>query len=256
VTGAAAADTIVVPYNDGAGVEPVFGAAGEQIAAVIVEPVAANMGVVPPADGFLESLRALCDAHGSLLVFDEVITGFRVARGGAQERFGVLPDLTCLGKVMGGGLPCAAFGGRVDVMECLAPSGPVYQAGTLSGNPVAVAAGLAALSLVEDLDPYGDLEARAEALVGGLSDALASVELTVNGAGSLFSLFFTPGPVRRFAEARAADHERYGRFFHAMLDQGVYLPPSGYEAWFLGTAHTDEDIERTVEAAGRAAGEL
>jgi glutamate-1-semialdehyde 2,1-aminomutase len=255
VTGAAAADTVVVPYGDLRAVAEAFAAAPEQMAAVIVEPVAANMGVVLPAGDFLQGLRALCDEHGALLVFDEVITGFRLARGGAQELFGVRPDLTCLGKIMGGGFPCAAFGGRADVMERLAPAGPVYQAGTLSGNPVAVAAGLAALRLIDQEDPHPSLRARAGRLVQGLSAACADagVDAGANRAESLFSLFFTREPVIDFASARRADHQAYARFFHAMLDRGVWLPPSGYEAWFLSAAHSDEDVERTIESARGAA---
>jgi glutamate-1-semialdehyde 2,1-aminomutase len=216
------------------------------------------MGVVPPVDGFLEGLRQACDRSGSLLVFDEVITGFRLARGGAQELFGVVPDLTCLGKVMGGGFPCAALGGRRHIMEQLAPTGPVYQAGTLSGNPVAVAAGLAALRLIDEIDPYPALRDRAERITEGLRQAFgaAGIPHTINRCESLFSVFFAQGPVLDHRRARAADHERFARFFHGMLDAGVYLPPSGYEAWFLGTAHGDDEVERTVHAATKAAAEL
>ena len=255
VTGAAAADTVVVPFNDLVAVSDVV---DEQVACVVVEPVAVNMGVVPPAEGFLQGLREVCDEHGALLVFDEVITGFRLGLGGAQGYYGVVPDLTCLGKVMGGGFPCAAFGGRRDVMERLAPSGPVYQAGTLSGNPVAVAAGLAALRLAKDTDPYPELTAHAERLADGLTATFdaAGVPATVNRAASLFSVFFSEGPVTDYATARAADHQAYARFFHAMLDRGIYLPPSGFEGWFLSTAHTDEDIERTLDAAREAAEEM
>jgi glutamate-1-semialdehyde 2,1-aminomutase len=255
VTPGAAADTIVLPFNDPAAVEQAFARQGEQIAAVIVEPVAANMGVVPPGPGFLEALRTVTIDHGALLIFDEVITGFRLARGGAQQLFDVAPDLSTLGKIMGGGFPCAAFGGRRDVMEHLAPVGPVYQAGTLSGNPVAVAAGLAALDILQRLDPYPDLRSQASRLTEGLASTLgaSASACSVNRVESLFSVFFSQGPVAGYADAKAADHQRYARFFHAMLDEGVYLPPSGYEAWFVSTAHGDEEIDRTLEAAGRAA---
>jgi glutamate-1-semialdehyde 2,1-aminomutase len=258
VTAGAAGDTLVLAYNDLEAVEEAFGAGGESIACVIVEPVAANMGVVPPEPGFLKGLRSLCDAAGSLLVFDEVITGFRLGLGGAQGLYGVAPDLTCLGKVMGGGFPCAAFGGRRDVMEHLAPVGPVYQAGTLSGNPVAVAAGLTALELAEELDPYPGLAATASKLAEGLGDVFseAGLPVTINRVESLFSVFFADGPVRNYADAGAADHDRFARFFHALLDQGINLPPSGYEGWFLTTAHGDEEVERTLEAAGRAVRKL
>ena len=251
VTEGAAADTAVLPFNDLDAVGDAFAEIGDRVAAVIVEPVAANMGVVPPAPGFLEGLRSLTSAHGALLIFDEVITGFRVARGGAQELFGISPDLTVLGKVMGGGFPCAALGGRADVMERLAPVGPVYQAGTLSGNPVAVAAGLAALQLVEETAPYASLASAAERLTSGLREALvsASIPHTINRVGSLFSVFLGTGEVRSYEDARAADHDAYARLFRGMLERGVYLPPSGYEAWFLSTAHDDEQIERTIEAA-------
>jgi glutamate-1-semialdehyde 2,1-aminomutase len=220
-----------------------------------VEPVAANMGVVPPSPGFLDALRTLCSDHGALLVFDEVITGFRLAPGGAQSLFGVAPDLTCLGKVMGGGFPCAAFGGRRDVMEYLAPIGPVYQAGTLSGNPVAVAAGLAALDLIEELDPYAELAKHAEQLANGLSEAFDAVGVPhqINRVESLFSVFFSDGPVMDYESARAADHALFATFFHAMLEAGIYLPPSGYEAWFPSTAHGSIELERTLEVAAEAA---
>ena len=255
VTAGAAADTIVLAYNDLEAAEEAFARWGEEIACVLVEPVAANMGVVPPGPGFLDGLRRLCDEHGGLLVMDEVITGFRLARGGAQEVFGVPGDLTCLGKVMGGGFPCAAIAGRADVMERLAPLGAVYQAGTLSGNPVAVAAGLATLRLIEEANPYPLLRAVADRLVEGLSEVLegAGIPHTINRVESLFSLFFAGGPVTGYASAREADHRRYARFFHGMLGAGVYLPPSGYEAWFVSTAHGEAEIDRTIEATGDAA---
>jgi glutamate-1-semialdehyde 2,1-aminomutase len=255
VTEGAARDTVVLPFNDVDAVMEVFDEAGREVAAVVVEPVAANMGVVPPDRGFLEGLRDLTAEHRALLVFDEVITGFRLARGGAQERLGIEPDLTILGKVMGGGFPCAAFGGRAEIMEHLAPAGPVYQAGTLSGNPVAVAAGLAALDLIERTDPYPALSRTADALVTGVEEALeeAGVPYALNRTESLFSVFFgEQEPVREYEGAHAADHDAYARFFHAMLERGVYLPPSGYEAWFLGTAHGTEEVERTLEAAREA----
>ncbi|GIU97691.1 MAG: glutamate-1-semialdehyde 2,1-aminomutase [Actinomycetota bacterium] len=251
VTEGTARDTLKAPYNDLTAAGELFAAHGERIAVVVVEPVAANMGVVPPIPGFLEGLRELCTEYGALLLFDEVITGFRIAYGGAQTLYGVTPDLTTLGKVMGGGFPCAAFGGRAEIMAHLAPVGPVYQAGTLSGNPVAVAAGIAALDLARKLDPYPDLERLAARLASELADAFAATDLaaTINRAGSLLSVAFTPGPVRNFEAVRAADHERFARFFHHLLAHGVLLPPSGYELWSLSAAHGDVEIDRIVEAA-------
>ncbi len=250
VTEGAARDTLTVPFNDLDAVRALFSERGSDVAVVAVEPVAANMGVVAPEPGFLEGLRAICDEHGALLLFDEVITGFRIAYGGAQSYYGVTPDLTALGKVMGGGFPCAAFGGRADLMAHLAPDGPVYQAGTLSGNPVAVAAGIATLALARLEDPYPRLEATAGVLTDGIETAFTEVGIpaTVNRAGSLFSVFFTESPVRNFDEARAADHDRYGRFFHHMLANGIALPPSGYELWTLSTTHGPEETERILGA--------
>ncbi len=254
VTEGSARDTITAPFNDLETVRAVFSERGREIAVVAVEPVAANMGVVPPAPGFLEGLRAICDAHGALLLFDEVITGFRIAYGGAQTHYGVTPDLTALGKVMGGGFPCAAFGGRRDVMAQLAPTGPVYQAGTLSGNPVAVAAGIAALDLARTLDPYPYLEATADTLIGGLADGFADagIPVTINRAGSLFSVFFTGEEgevIADFAGATAADHGRFARFFHHMLAGGVWLPPSGYELWTLSATLGPDEVGRVIETA-------
>jgi len=250
VTEGAARDTLTVPFNDVEALGSVFAERGDAIAAVIVEPVAANMGVVPPEPGFLERLRELTTVHGALLVFDEVITGFRIAFGGAQSVYAVIPDLTILGKVMGGGFPCAAFGGRRDVMERLAPVGPVYQAGTLSGNPVAVATGIAALDLAKELEPYETLAGTASALAEGLANRLEEkgFDVTVNRVGSMLSVFFSPGPVRDFAGARAANHERFARFFHHLLDRGVWLPPSGYELWTLGTEHGEAEIKQVLDA--------
>ena len=238
----AAGDTVVVPYNDlDAAAEAVMNY-GEGLAAIIVEPVAANMGVVPPEPGYLETLRRLCDVSGALLVFDEVITGFRVARGGAQERFGVLPDLTVLGKIVGGGLPLAAFGGRAEIMELLAPAGPVYQAGTLAGNPLATAAGLSVLRRLRG-DVYERLERSAALLEEGLAP-----RGHVQRVGALLTLFMADGPIRNFEDARASDTERYGALFRHALEEGVYLPPSQFEALFPSTAHGEEEIERTVAA--------
>ncbi len=245
----ATGDTVVCAYNNVDAAAAAVERYGEGLAAILVEPVAGNMGVVPPQPGFLEALRALCDASGALLVFDEVITGFRVARGGAQERYAVRPDLTVLGKIVGGGLPLAAFGGRGDVMSELAPSGAVYQAGTLSGNPLATAAALVHLRRLRDPAVYDSLEEKAARLEAGLREAVGSSAITLQRVGSMSTLFFHPGPVRDFAEAAASDTERYASFFRHMLERGVALAPSQFEAMFVSTAHGEAEIGRTVEAA-------
>jgi glutamate-1-semialdehyde 2,1-aminomutase len=242
VTSGAAHDTIVVPYNDVDAVAAAVEGWGEGLAAIVVEPVAGNMGVVPPLPGFLEALRALCDASGALLVFDEVITGFRVARGGAQERFGVVPDLTILGKIAGGGLPLAAFGGRAEVMEQLAPGGHVYQAGTLSGNPLATAAALSVLRRLRDPAVYDELERRGARLEAGLAPFG-----TIQRVGGMATLFMRQAPVRNLADARASNTDRYASLFRHLLEHGVYFPPSQFEALFISLAHGDDEIERTVQ---------
>jgi glutamate-1-semialdehyde 2,1-aminomutase len=235
--------TVAIPFNSIDAVESTFGRHGDRIASVIVEPVAGNMGCIPPAPGFLEALRALCTKHGALLIFDEVMTGFRVARGGAQQRFGIEPDLTTIGKVIGGGLPIAAYGGRQDIMEKVAPTGPVYQAGTLSGNPLAVAAGIAMLGYLRDHpEVYEILEARAAQLF-----ANPPAGLTVNRVGAMFTLFFTNQPVTDYESAKASDTARFARYFHHMLAGGVYLAPSQFEAGFISTAHSEADIKHTVD---------
>lgn len=243
--------TIVVPFGDVAAVEQAFAENGDDIAAVILEPIGGNMGVVPPPDGFLASLRDITRRNGSLLIFDEVITGFRVGLGGAQELYGVTPDLTVLGKIIGGGLPCAAYGGGADVMECLAPLGGVYQAGTLSGNPLAVAAGTVMLEILRDDPPYERLDALAELLASGLRDAAveAGVPVQQNRVGSMQTLFFTDTPVTDYASAKMADTETYGWFFHGMLDHGAHFAPSQFEACFVSTAHDEDAIAQTVQAA-------
>jgi glutamate-1-semialdehyde 2,1-aminomutase len=247
-----AALTIVVPYNDLDIVERAFDSHAGEIAAVVVEPVAGNMGVVPPQGDFLNGLRMIADAHEALLVFDEVITGFRVAWGGAQARYKVRPDLTCLGKIIGGGLPVGAYGGRRQIMEQVAPLGAVYQAGTLSGNPLAMAAGIAALDAISSLpDAYDRLDALGAKLEQGLRDAArkARIPLVVNRVGSMLTPFFADRAVTNYASAKRSNLGSFSRFFHGMLERGVYLPPSQFEAAFISLAHTDADISRTVMAA-------
>jgi glutamate-1-semialdehyde 2,1-aminomutase len=253
VSSTTAANTLTADYNDIRSVEQLAEAHAGEVAALFVEPIAGNMGVVPPEDGFLEGLRAICDRHGMLLVFDEVITGFRVGAGGVQGASGVRPDLTCLGKIIGGGLPVGAYGGRASLMQLVAPAGPVYQAGTLSGNPLAMTAGLWSL---DQLSPklYRTLDGLGAALQEGLTDAAskAGVSLHVNRVGSLVTPFFTHEKVADYRTARTADTAAYGRFFQAMLARGIYPPPSQFEAWFLSTAHTPRHIDRTIAAAREA----
>ncbi|HET7501189.1 MAG TPA: glutamate-1-semialdehyde 2,1-aminomutase [Kofleriaceae bacterium] len=248
----AARDTVVVPYNDLASVERVVSAG--DVAAIIIEPVAGNMGLVAPAPGYLEGLRQVTARHGTVLIFDEVMTGFRVAYGGAQARFGIQPDLTTIGKIIGGGLPAAAFGGRADIMQKLAPLGPVYQAGTLSGFPLAMAAGLKAMEILGRPGTYDRLEVLGKKLGDGLlaTAQAARVPAVMNRVGSMLTLFFAPGPVTDYASAKAADTARFGSFFRKMRDRGVFLPPSQFEAMFVSLAHTDEDIDHIL-AAARAA---
>ena len=247
-----AAHTITLPYNDAGAVQQVFDELGGEIACVIVEPVAGNMNMVPPAAGFLETLRDACSASGAVLIFDEVMTGFRVAKGGAQALFGIEPDLTTLGKVVGGGMPAAAFGGRAEIMASIAPDGPVYQAGTLSGNPVAMAAGLATLELIDAPGFYEHLGERTKQLTDGLAGAAAEADiaLCVEQLGGMFGFVFTEsGPVRSFAQVAAADIERFRAFFHGMLDEGVYFAPSAFEAGFVSAAHGESEIQQTLDAA-------
>ena len=254
VTASMAQDTLVADYNDVSSVEEYFAANQDQIACVIVEPIAANMGVVQPEPGFLEGLRKATADNGALLVFDEVVSGYRVGYGGAQHLYGVTPDITCLGKIVGGGLPVGAYGGSREIMETVSPLGPMYQAGTLSGNPVAIAAGLATLRILQRPGTYEGLEARAAALAEGLGEAFAKAEtpLNINRVGSMMTLFFSPSDVTGWASVSASDKGGFARFFHRMLEEGVYLPPSPFEAMFVSTAHSDDDIQATIEAAGRA----
>ena len=255
-----ARDTLVLPYNDLQAVEQAFSQYGDEIACVIVEPVAANMGVVPPAPGFLQGLREVTRRYGSLLIFDEVITGFRLGLAGAQGYYGVVPDLTCMGKVIGGGMPVGAYGGRAELLDMVAPEGPVYQAGTLAGNPVAVACGLATLEVLEEGGEslYGQLRQKAEQLNREIRRAAreAGVELTVTQVESLSSWFFQPGPVTDYASVLNSDTGAFAVFFRAMLERGIYLAPSQFEAVFISAAHSREDLERTAEAARQALREV
>lgn len=247
-----AEQTITIPYNDKNALVAAFKKHGDELAGAIIEPVAGNMGCVTPRDGYLEELRELCTKHGTVLIFDEVMTGFRVAPGGVQARFGVTPDITTLGKIIGGGLPVGAYGGRREIMESIAPAGPVYQAGTLSGNPLAVAAGLTTLRLLHETPGiYEQLEVRSKRLFEGLKAAASRHGISVTGhqVGAMFSLYFTDEDVWDYADAKAADAERFGRFFHEMLDRGVYLAPSAFEALFPGLRHDDAIIDQTLKAA-------
>jgi glutamate-1-semialdehyde 2,1-aminomutase len=255
--------TVVAPFNDFDAVKQIFAANKNQIAGIIVEPVPGNAGLYLPKPGYLEFLSEITKADGALLIFDEVMTGFRLARGGAQERFGIAPDLSCFGKVIGGGLPVGAFGGRAEIMDCLAPLGPVYQAGTLSGNPLAMAAGLANLAELngkaesekrESGNAYAQLEELGAQLEAGMKDAAASAKIpvTFNRCGSMFCGYFTSAPVHNVADAMTSDRERFRKFFHAMLDEGIYFAPSQFESGFISTAHTAADIEKTVRAAAQA----
>ena len=251
--------TITLSFNDSDEVGAAFAELGDQIACIIVEPIAGNMNMVPPAEGFLETLREECTKAGSLLIFDEVMTGFRVAKGGAQSIFGVEPDLTTFGKVIGGGMPAAAYAGRADVMASLAPDGPVYQAGTLSGNPVAMAAGLKTLELIDDDAFWDALSAKTQKLVDGLAGAAddAGIPLAVENRGGMFGMVFTDaGPVRSYAQVASADTDRFTRFFHGMLEEGVYFAPSAFEAGFVSIAHSDDDLDETIAAAAKVLGNL
>jgi len=254
VTASFARDTLLADYNDVESVRGLLGANPGEVACVIVEPVAGNMGPVPPQPGFLEGLREVTRGAGAMLVFDEVITGFRVAQGGAQSIYGVQPDITCLGKIVGGGMPVGAYGARAEIMETVSPLGPMYQAGTLSGNPVAMAAGAATISATGAPGFYEELERKGARLQAGLQAAFnaGEVPLTINRVGSMLTLFFNPGPVTSWAEVSKSDKDAFAKFFHRMLDEGVYLPPSAFEAMFVSAAHTTEDIDATIAAAGRA----
>lgn len=247
-------ETLTATYNDIDSFKALFAEYQNEIAAVIIEPIPGNMGLILPEEGFLEALRELTKENGSLLIFDEVISGFRASLGGAQKRFGIMPDLTCLGKIIGGGLPVGAFGGRADIMDHLAPVGDVYQAGTLSGNPLAMKAGYTTLCELQKRNPYADLDARAKRLKEGLAVAADAhgVRATINQVGSLLTVFFTDRPVHTYADAQTSSVDQYRIFFQALLAEGIHLPPSQFECWFISTAHTDADIEKTTQAAEKA----
>jgi glutamate-1-semialdehyde 2,1-aminomutase len=250
--------TISLPYNDLEKVKECFSKYGKEIAAVIIEPVAGNMGVVPPTQGFLQGLREICTEHDTLLIFDEVMTGFRVAFGGAQERYGVAPDITCLGKIVGGGMPVGAYGGKAEIMDKVAPAGPMYQAGTMSGNPVSMAAGIKTLKILKDEQQYQNLEYRSQYLADELkkrSDA-HNIPVTINRVGSMFTVFFQNGPVTNFNDAKKSDTKRFAKYFHGMLERGVFIPPSQYEAWFVSTAHGEEDLHHTIHSHEQVMKEL
>jgi glutamate-1-semialdehyde 2,1-aminomutase len=254
VPAAFARETVVLPYNDAAALDAGFAANPGQVACVILEPYIGNVGFIKPDAGYLQHVRKACSANGAILIFDEVMTGFRISRGGVQEVEKITPDLTCLGKIIGGGLPVGAFGGRAEIMDQLAPLGPVYQAGTLSGNPLAMAAGIASLQLLDELNPYAKLEVLGRQVCGAALAAAKTKGLPLQApqAGSMFSLFFTPTPVRDMPTALASDAKLFGRFFHACLTDGVYLPPSAYESWFLSTAHEGAAIARACEIITKA----
>jgi glutamate-1-semialdehyde 2,1-aminomutase len=250
--------TISIPFNNLEKLKECFETYGKEIAAVIVEPVAGNMGVVPPAKGFLEALRDICTNHDSLLIFDEVMTGFRVAFGGAQEKYGVAPDLTCLGKIIGGGMPVGAYGGKAEIMDMVAPAGPMYQAGTMSGNPVSMAAGIKTLKILKEHEQYQNLEYRSQYLADELKKKAQAhdIPVTINRVASMFTIFFNPGPVTNFEEAKKSDTKRFAKYFHGMLDRGIFIPPSQYEAWFVSTAHGEEDLHHTIHAHEQVMKEL
>ena len=241
-------NTVVLPYNDVEALRRYFDANGDKVAALILEPVACNMGVVMPDEEFLKATREVTAKHGAVLIFDEVITGFRLAYGGAQQRFGITPDMTTVGKIVGGGYPAAAFGGRAEIMKCLAPDGPVYQAGTLSGNPVAMAAGIATLSILDNPDLYADLERRSDNFISRLSKIIEGKGIQLNRCGTMFTLFFNENPVRNFQDTKRSDQERFARYFRNMLAHGIYVSPSQFEGNFISVCHTDEVLEKVLRA--------